>query len=98
MNPVENGYWSSWNFPRSSSRQVDAPLVPPLPGGGLHFDESVHGKMLLMGVVENGQFLVGEILRTSGDAEVGNGFQCFVQEKANRSLFATDIDYSIRSI
>ena len=98
MNPVENGCWSSLNFPRSSSRQVDAPLVPPLPGAGLHFDESVHDKMLLTGVVENDQFLVGEILRTSGDAEAGNGFRCGVQRKAKRRLFATDSDYSIQTI
>ena len=43
-----------------------------------------------MGVVENGQFLVGVILRTSGDAEVGNGFHGCVQGKANMALLATD--------
>lgn len=37
-------------------------------------------------------FSLGEILRTSGGAEVGNGFQGGVQEKAERGLFVTVSD------
>ena len=43
-------------------------------------------------------FGVGEVLRTSGDAEVSDGFQRDVQEKVKRGLFATDSDRTIRII
>ena len=43
-------------------------------------------------------FSLGEVLRTSGDAEVGDGFQRGVQEKAESSLVATVNDYSIQNI
>ena len=42
--------------------------------------------------------MVVEVLRTSGDAEVGNGFHGCVQGKANRGLFATDSDYRCQAI
>ena len=42
--------------------------------------------------------LVGEILRTSGDAEVSDGFQGGVQEKVKWGLFRSVKDYSIRNI
>ena len=63
------------------------PRGPPLPGGGLHFDESVHVKMLLMGVVEDGQFLVGEVLRCGRNAQVSHGFHVIVHEKELAGLF-----------
>ena len=44
------------------------------------------------------QFLVGEVLRTSGDAEISDGFQGGVQEKVKWVLFRTVKDYSIRNI
>ena len=42
--------------------------------------------------------LVGEILRTSGDAEVSDGFQGGVQEKVKWGLFRSVKDYSIQNI
>ena len=48
--------------------------------------------------LEDRQFLVGEILRTSGDAEVGDGFQGGVQEKVQHGLFATVSDYGIQIV
>ena len=44
------------------------------------------------------QLLVGEVLRTSGNAEVSDGFQGGVQEKVELGLFATVNDYSIWNI
>ena len=44
------------------------------------------------------QLLVGEVLRTSGDAEVSGGYQGSVQEKVKWGLFRTVKDYSIRNI
>ena len=43
-------------------------------------------------------FWFGEVLRTSGDAEVSDGFQGGVQEKVELGLFATVNDYSIQNI
>ena len=43
-------------------------------------------------------FLVGEVLRTSGDTEVGDGFQGGVQEKVKWGLFRSVKDYSIQNI
>ena len=43
-------------------------------------------------------FSLGEVLRTSGDAEVGDGFQRGVQEKAESSLVATVNDYGSQNI
>ena len=48
--------------------------------------------------LEDRQLLVGEILRTSGDAEVSDGFQGGVQEKVKWGLFRTVKDYSIQNI
>ena len=44
------------------------------------------------------QLLVGEVLRTSGDREVGDGFQGGVQEKVKWGLFRSVKDYSIQNI
>ena len=38
-------------------------------------DELVDREAAFLAKLEDGQLLVGEILRTSGDAEVGDGFQ-----------------------
>ena len=43
-------------------------------------------------------FWVGEVLRTSGDAEVSDGFQGGVQEKVKWGLFRSVKDYSIQNI
>ena len=48
--------------------------------------------------LEDRQLLVGEVLRTSGDAEVSDGFQGGVQEKVKWGLFRSVKDYSIRNI
>ena len=44
------------------------------------------------------QFLVGEVLLTSGDAEVSDGFQGVVQKKVKWGLCRTANDYSIQNI
>ena len=44
------------------------------------------------------QLLVGEVLRTSGNAEVRDGFHGGVQEKVKWGLFRTVNDYSIQII
>ena len=57
------------------------------------------GKRRCLAELEDRQLLVGEVLRTSGDAEVGDGFQGGVQEKVTMSrLFRSVKDYSIQSI
>ena len=43
-------------------------------------------------------FSLGEVLQTSGDTEVGDGFQRGVQEKAEWSLVATVNDYGSQNI
>ena len=43
-------------------------------------------------------WLARSILRTSGDAEVSDGFQGGVQEKVKWGLFRSVKDYSIRNI
>ena len=43
-------------------------------------------------------FWFGEVLRTSGNAEVSDGFQGGVQEKVKRSLFRTVTDYGIQIV
>ncbi len=47
---------------------------------------------------EDRQLPVGEILRTSGDAEVSDGFQGGVREKVKRGLFPTVNDYGSQNI
>ena len=61
-------------------------------------DELVDRESAFLAELEDRQLLVGEILRTSGDAEVGDGFQGGVQEKVKWVLFRTVNDYSIHSI
>ena len=72
---------------------LDTLPVTNLPRGNLQFDEAVHGNLLFLGVIEYGEFLVVEVLRTGGDAEVGNGFQGCVQEKASIDLIVTDSNH-----
>ena len=61
-------------------------------------DEFVDREAAFLAELQDGQFLVGEILRTSGDAEVGNGFHQCVQEKANMALLATDSNHRYQPI
>ena len=61
-------------------------------------DELVDREAAFLAELEDRQLLVGEILRTSGDTEVGDGFQGGVQEKVKWGLFRTVKDYSIQSI
>ena len=61
-------------------------------------DELVDREAAFLAELEDGQLLVGEILRTSGDAEVGDGFQGSVQKKVQNGLFATVSDYIIQII
>ena len=55
--------------------------------------EFVNRGAAFLAELQDRQFLVVEILRTSGDAEVGNGFQGCVQEKASMALLATDSNH-----
>ena len=48
--------------------------------------------------LQDGEFLVVEVLGTSGDAEVGNGFHQCVQEKASIALYVTDINHRYQPI
>ena len=43
-------------------------------------------------------FSLGEVLQTSGDAEVSDGLYGGVQEKVKRGLFRTVNDYGIQNI
>ena len=52
-------------------------------------DELVDREAAFLAELEDRQFLVGEVLRMSRDAEVGDGFQGGVQEKVELGLFAT---------
>ena len=61
-------------------------------------DELVDRESAFLAELEDRQFLVGEVLRTSGDAEVSDGFQGGVQEKVKWGLFRSVKDYSIRNI
>ena len=61
-------------------------------------DELVDREAAFLAELEDRQLLVGEILRTSGDAEVGDGFQGGVQEKVQHGLFATVSDYGIQIV
>ena len=59
--------------------------------------ELVDREAAFLAELEDRQLLVGEVLRTSGNAEVSDGFQGGVQEKVEMGLFATVKDYSIRN-
>ena len=61
-------------------------------------DELVDREAAFLAELEDRQLLVGEVLRTSGDTEVGDGFQGGVQEKVKWGLFRTVKDYSIQNI
>ena len=69
----------------------DPKIVPGL-------DEFVDREATFPAELEDRQLLVGEILRTSGDTEVGDGFQGGVQEKVKWGLFRSVKDYSIQNI
>ena len=59
--------------------------------------ELVDREAAFLAELEDRQLLVGEVLRTSGNAEVSDGFQGGVQEKVEMGLFATVKDYSTRN-
>ena len=61
-------------------------------------DECVDRDAAFLAELEDRQLVVGEVLRTSGDAEVGDGFQGGGQEKVKWGLCRTVKDYSIQSI
>ena len=61
-------------------------------------DELVDREAAFLAELEDRQLLVGEVLRTSGDTEVGDGFQGGVQEKVKWGLFRSVKDYSIQNI
>ena len=53
---------------------LDAPRGPALPGGCLRLDEAVDGELLLPRVVEDRQLLIGQVLGTLRNAQVGDRF------------------------
>ena len=61
-------------------------------------DELVDREAAFLAELEDRQLLVGEVLRTSGDAEVSDGFQGGVQEKVKWGLFRSVKDYIIQNI
>ena len=61
-------------------------------------DELVDREAAFLAELEERQFLVGEVLRTSRDAEVSDSFQGGVQAKVKWGLFRTVKDYSIQNI
>ena len=61
-------------------------------------DELVDREAAFLAELEDRRLLVGEVLRTSGDAEVSDGFQGGVQEKVKWGLFRSVKDYSIQNI
>ena len=77
---------------------VDAALERTLARRDPGLDELVDRESAFLAELEDRQLLVGEILRTSGDTEVGDGFQGGVQEKVKWCLFRTVNDYSIQNI
>ena len=77
---------------------VDAALERTLARRDPGLDEVVDRESAFLAELEDRQFLVGEVLRTSGDAEVSDGFQGGVQEKVKWGLFATVNNYSIQNI
>ena len=77
---------------------VDAALERTLARRDAGLDELVDREAAFLAELEDRQLLVGEVLRTSGDAEVGDGFQGGVQEKVNWGLFRSVKDYSIQNI
>ena len=56
------------------------PLGRVLPGGDLRLDEAVDGEPLLPRVIEDGQLLVGQVLGTCRNAQVGDRFHAAVYE------------------
>ena len=74
-------------FPKRTVARRDAGL-----------DELVDREAAFLAELEDRQLLVGEILRTSGDTEVSDGFQGGVQEKVKWGLFRSVKDYSIQNI
>ena len=77
---------------------VDAALERTLARRDAGLDESIDRESAFLAELEDRQLLVGEVLRTSGDTEVGDGFQGGVQEKVKWGLFRSVKDYSIRNI
>ena len=72
--------------------------VQDLGDGGLGDILAQQREAAFLAELEDRQLLVGEILRTSGDTEVGDGFQGGVQEKVKWGLFRSVKDYSIQNI
>ena len=77
---------------------VDAALERTLARRDPGLDELVDREAAFLAELDDRQLLVGEVLRTSGNAEVSDGFQRGVQEKVELGLFATVNDYNIRNI
>ena len=77
---------------------VDAALERTLARRDPGLDELVDREAAFLAELEDRQLLVGEVPRTSGDTEVGDGFQGGVQEKVKWGLFRSVKDYSIQNI
>ncbi len=55
-------------------------------------------KRCLLRIIEDSELLVGQVLGTGGNAEVGDRFHAPVYEKPKVDFFLTDIDHNSRSI
>jgi hypothetical protein len=53
---------------------INAPFFHRLPGRDLSFDEFIDRNALLLGIIEDGEFLLGYVLGASRNAEVSKGF------------------------
>src|SRR5512135_3522161 len=75
---------------------LDAPPIRPLPRGDLDLDEAVDGEALLPGVVQYGELLVGQVLGTGGDPQVGDCFHA-PATKRGKTHFSSRIPTIIAS-
>ena len=73
---------------------LDAPLVPALAGGGLRLDEAVDGEPLPPRVVEDGQLLVGQVLGTRRNPQVGDRLHGPRYEKVESDFCFANTDYN----
>ena len=77
---------------------VDTPLVPALSRGGLRLDEAVDGESLLPRVVEDGQLLVGQVLGTCRNPQVGDRFHAPRYEKGESDFCFADTEHNSQRI
>ena len=77
---------------------LDTPLVPALPRGGLRLDEAVDGEPLLPRVVEDGELLVGQVLGTGRNPQVGDRFHGPATKRWNSGFLSRYTDHNSQCI